>query len=145
MAYSCDLAKLLADQLSRFSTLNRHQLAGQVANLDFWRGEVRHVLDVLDGYPARFAGMRRAQAQYVVEHRTREFDLDDPDARHYEAHTAPPAPLKRVPDAVFREARDGLCRAVDRFLSRCVRERFLDEPTVRRTREALGIRVDLRT
>ena len=36
MSFSTDVAKLVADQLSRFVTLNPHQLAGQVANLDFW-------------------------------------------------------------------------------------------------------------
>ena len=35
MSFSTDVAKLVADQLSRFVTLNPHPLAGQVANLDF--------------------------------------------------------------------------------------------------------------
>jgi hypothetical protein len=44
MPYSSDIAMLLAEQLAKFATLNRHQLAGQVANIDFWLGEVRHCL-----------------------------------------------------------------------------------------------------
>ena len=36
MAYMNDISRILADQLAKFATLNRHQLAGQAANLDFW-------------------------------------------------------------------------------------------------------------
>jgi hypothetical protein len=34
MSFSTDIAALVANQLSRFVTLNRHQLAGQAANPD---------------------------------------------------------------------------------------------------------------
>jgi hypothetical protein len=49
MAYSSDITKTLTLQIRKFVTLNRHQLAGQVANLDFWLAKVRHCLDVIDG------------------------------------------------------------------------------------------------
>jgi hypothetical protein len=43
MAYSSDITKTLTLQIRKFVTLNRHQLAGQVANLDFWVGKrLRH-------------------------------------------------------------------------------------------------------
>jgi hypothetical protein len=42
MAYLTDISKILADQLTKFATLDRHQLAGQAANLDFWSDELRH-------------------------------------------------------------------------------------------------------
>ena len=48
MSYSTDIAELVAKQISRLTTLNRHQLVGQVANLDFWLGEVQHALAVID-------------------------------------------------------------------------------------------------
>ena len=50
MSFSTDMAKLVADQLSRFVTLRPHQLAGQAANLDFWLAQVRHALGGIDGY-----------------------------------------------------------------------------------------------
>jgi hypothetical protein len=78
MAYSSEIAKILTDQIAKFATLNRHQLVGHVANLDFWTAEVRHGLDVLDGYKARFERLKAAQARYVSEHGTVEFLLDDP-------------------------------------------------------------------
>lgn len=54
MAYSSDITKTLTVQVTKFVTLNRHQLAGHVANLGFWVAEVRHCLDVIDGYNRRF-------------------------------------------------------------------------------------------
>src|SRR5262245_28135841 len=73
VSFSTDMAKLVADQLSRFVTLNRHQLAGQVANLDFWLAQVRHALAVIEGYGSRFVRMHAAQEQYVTQHGTTEF------------------------------------------------------------------------
>src|SRR3954471_14676429 len=67
---STDMAKLVAEQLSRFVTLNPHQLAGQVANLDFWLAEVRHALAAIEGYGMRFVRMEAAQEQYVAAHGT---------------------------------------------------------------------------
>ena len=49
MSFSEDMAKVVSDQSSRFVTLNRHPLAGQVMNLDFWIDQARHSLAVLDG------------------------------------------------------------------------------------------------
>src|SRR5262245_8635016 len=66
MSFSTDMAELVASQLSRFVTLNRHQLSGQVANLAFWLAQVRHSLAVIDGYGVRFLRMEAAQEQYVV-------------------------------------------------------------------------------
>jgi hypothetical protein len=51
---------LVTAQLAKFATLNRHQLAGQVANLDFWLAEARHWLDVIDGYRPRFERLKAA-------------------------------------------------------------------------------------
>ena len=61
MPYSCDIANLLAGQLEKFVTLNRYQLAGHVPNLEFWLAEVRHCLEVVDGYGPRFECLKAAQ------------------------------------------------------------------------------------
>ena len=142
MAYSADIANLLTDQLTKLTTLNRHQLAGQVANLDFWLNEVGHALAVIDGYPARFTRMKRAQTGHVGEFTTREFELNDPDAYLYEAHASAPKPPKPVPDTELREGRRALCQATARFLSRCAKEGLVDESTVQRESERLRIGAD---
>ena len=105
MSFSTDMAKLVTEQLSRFNTLNRHQIAGQVANLDFWLAEVRHALDVLNGYGSRFQLLKTAQAKHVKEHHTTEFFVIDPEL------PAGPAPLRKVPEKELKDARLALCDA----------------------------------
>lgn len=117
MAYSSDLANLTATQLRRFAALNRHQLAGHAANLDFWLAEARHGLDVLDGYWPRFHRMKAVQA-----------DDDRP---------------RPVPDAELAEARKALGDAAYRFLLRCFHEALIDEPALRRACHGLGIGVEM--
>lgn len=135
MSFSTELANLLTNQLSRFVTLNRYQLAGQVANLDFWLGEVRHGLSVLDGYTRRFEQMRDAQNAYVEQHQTVEWPLGDDEFKN--------KPLAhRTPANELQQARRLLCLATYRFLVRCYNEGFLEEARLAKACEDLAIGVD---
>jgi hypothetical protein len=137
MAYSTDLADLLAALLAKFVTLNRHQLAGQAANLDFWLDEAAHCLAVLDGYNARFERLRSAQMKHVAEHHTIEFDLRDPCCTQERA-----AAPTRIPDAQLKQARRSLREAAYRFLVRCFRERVIGEAMLRQACDRLGLGID---
>lgn len=137
MAYSSEIAKTLTVQITKFVTLNRHQLAGHVANLDFCLAEVRHCLDVIDGYDRRFEQMKTGQTKHVSEHGTVEFSLDDPCCTQ---RTAPPP--RRVSGAELGEARRNLCDATYRFLVRCFNEGFIQEDLFRRTCGSLDIGVE---
>lgn len=137
MSYSTELTRLVADQLSRFVTLNRYQLAGHVANLDFWLAEVRHCMEVVDGYGKRFQRLKTAQAKHIAEHHTTEFALDDPCC----TQQMPAAPRK-IPDREFRDLRLALCDATRRFLLRCCREGFIEEGVLRQAFANLGIEID---
>ena len=76
MSYSTDIAKLVAGQLSRFVTLNRHQLAGQVANLDFWLAQVPPTPSRgSTGTTRGSVRLHAAQEHYVGQHGTTEFVL----------------------------------------------------------------------
>jgi hypothetical protein len=135
VSFSTDMAKLVADQLSRFVTLNRHQLAGQVANLDFWLAQVRHALSVIDGYGVRFVRMHAAQELYVSQHGTTEFTLGAADftAEH---RASPP---RRIPDRELQKARRALVEAVSRFVERCRRDGLISEPQLSEAFQTLGI------
>ncbi len=137
VSFSVDMAKLVTDQVSRFVTLNRHQLAGHVANLDFWLAEVRHCLQVIDGYAARFRLLKTAQAKHVAEHRTIEFDLDDPCCIPGKA-----APPSRVADSELKDARLALTEATRRFLVRCHTAGLIDEAVFTKACEDSGIGFD---
>ncbi len=137
MAFSDDLAALVARQLERFMTLDRHRLAGQAANLDFWVGEARHaldVLDVLDGYDARFRRLELGQAESRARH-----GLGAPD--RFDAPGTPDLP-RRAPDGPRRVARRAVADAAHRFLLRCHREGLIPESRLRAACEQLGVGVD---
>jgi hypothetical protein len=142
-AYSNDLASLLTNQLTKFTTYNHHQLAGQVANLDFWISEARHCLDVLDGHRSRFERLKAAEAAYVAAHDTREFQLDDP--REYALENSQRiAPLRPRHDQERLQSRQQMCEAAYRFLLRCFRDGLLDESKLRQLCERLNIGVETR-
>ena len=135
MSFSTELAKLVTDQLSRFVTLNRHQLAGQVANLDFWLGEVRHALQVIDGYGVRFVRMHGTQEGYVAQHVVTESDFDG----HHYTPKQPPPPPRRIPDRELQKARESVTAATARFLQRCRREGLISEQQLFEASRGLGI------
>ena len=136
MSYSENLARVVTQQLERFVTLNRHQLVGHVANLDFWLGEARHALSVLDGYESRFRSMKEAQDAYVTLHQTQTWWPTDPDI------AGRPSPPVRVPDVDRQTARRELADATYHFLVRCFKETFLDETAFRTACGQLGIGID---
>jgi hypothetical protein len=136
VAYSSDVTNLLTAQLAKFATLNRHQLAGQVANLDFWLAEARHCLGVIDGYRHRFERLKAAQAAHVASHGTIEFDPGEPNIKGRAAHPRP------VPDHELKEGRRAVCDATYRFLVRCFNESLIDEKTLRQECQSLGIGVE---
>jgi hypothetical protein len=136
MSYSTEVATLLAKQVSKFVTLNRHQLVGQLANLDFWLEEIRHGLSVLDGYEGRFQRMKVAQTSYVAEHQTIAYDQA---SRNW---SDPVATLQRTPKGEFQDARRALCDATYRFLVRCHNEKLIDEYTLRKHCGELNIGIE---
>ena len=137
MAYSSDITRTLTTQITKFVTLNRHQLAGHVANLDFWLDEVRHCLDVIDGYNRRFEQMKTAQTKHITERGTVEFLLDDP-CRTQQGATPP----RRVPSAELAEPRRHLCDATYRFLVRCFNEGLINKNELEHTCRSLDIGVE---
>lgn len=137
MPFSTDIAALVSNQLARFVTLNPHQLAGQAANLDFWLGQVRHCLSVIDGYAGRFRQMKAAQAQHVALHQTIEFSMSDPCCT-----AASPRPPRKIADNELSSARRELCENARRFLVRCHHEGHLDAAGFQQACETAGIGFD---
>jgi hypothetical protein len=137
MGYSLDIAEVLASQLDRLAKLNPYQLAGQFANVDFWRDEVRHCLDVIDGYRARFERIRTAETSYVKEHETQRYYPE------FDIGWMTPSKPWRIPDDDLKASRLQLREAFYRFLIRGYRERIIDEPLLRATADSVGLGIDL--
>jgi hypothetical protein len=136
MSFSENMAKVVADQLARFVTLKRHQLAGHMANLDFWVAQARHALEVIDGYEERFRRLKSAQDRYVAEHQIQTFWPTDPDIH------GPPASPRRVPHGGLREARRSVTEATYRFLVRCCNDGLIPESQLRAVCKSLEIGVE---
>ena len=137
-AYTIKLADLLTTQLSRFVTLNAHQLAGHVASLEFWSQEVAHCLEVIDKYSARFELLKQAQQAHVKEHQTAEFDLSD----IYGTSARPPRRPRPISHRDRTDARSKLCEAFYRLLIRCHSSGLIDEGSVRKQCDRHGISID---
>ena len=137
MSYVTEISDALAETLKKLAVLNRHQLAGHVANLHFWTGEVQHGLGVIDGYRDRFEAMKAAQAKQAVDHRTAEYAVNE----RYDLGKSvmPPRP---VPDSQLKDVRRSLCDAFYAFVLRCHNEAFLDEAGLRHAAESVGISID---
>lgn len=125
MSFSIELSKLVTNQLLRFVTLNPDQLAGQVENLDFWMGQVRHALAGIDGYGIRFVKLEAAQQRYNSARQ-------NTDIEYGQANVKQPStrPLYRIPDNKLRQARRELVEATQKFLDRCLAERLITRSAV---------------
>jgi hypothetical protein len=130
------LTNMVTAQLPKFATLNRHQLAGHVANLDFWLAEARHCLDVIDRYRPRFERLKAAQAAHVAKHRTIEFEPGEPYIR---GRASQP---RSVPDHELKESRRPVRDAAYRFLARCYNEELIDDETFRRECQGLKLNIE---
>ncbi len=139
-AYSIAITDCLTEQLARFATLNSHQLAGHVANLDFWSDELAHALRLIDGYNARFKCLTAAQSAYVTTHHTIKFEHAD----IYGTGAKPPPRPRRIPDSERSSARHRLCEAFYRFIVRCNHTGLIDAPAARKACQRHDISVDSR-
>jgi hypothetical protein len=144
MSYSTEISKTLADTLTGFVSLNSHQLVGHAANLDFWLVEVRHCVEVIEGYRKRFDAMKSSQVRYVTERGTLEFSHrcgDDfcPICAQGQS-VSPPRPIR---DQELKEAVRELRDAAYHFLVRCYRAGFIDEARFREAAESIGTGIDV--
>jgi hypothetical protein len=96
--------------------LPAHQLAGHVANLEFWINEATHALMVIDGYQQRFKRLRAGQAAYQLKHGV--------------ASTS--TPIQRSAKHLTRqELRRSITEAMERFLASCHSEGLLSAEKLR--------------
>jgi hypothetical protein len=142
MNYTLEHASLLARQLAALATRDAHQLAGQVANLEFWLGEARHVLATIDGYPARFRRLRDGQQAWVARHETRDRrPCPYCGGKPCELAGTPPPPTRTSSDdleAARRAVRQGCYRLLLRLHSLAL----LDEPALEAACDSVGVTLE---
>lgn len=143
MSYATEISRTLANTLDRFVTLNPHQLAGHVANLDFWLLEVRHCINIIGGYRERFNAMTAAQMEYVAAKRTVEFSYRCDGYCPICAEGRSARPPKPVPDRELTEALRAIRDAAYHFLVRCHKTGFIDVNRLREAADSIGTGVDV--
>lgn len=142
MSYSTERAALIATQLERLSTQNAHQLAGQLANLEFWIEEAVAAIRVIDGYPERFRRLRATQGEWVKAHGTKVSGYCPFCRGACELGPQTPEPPRRIPAEDLDRARESVRTAGRRYLLRLYRAHLLEESAVRRACDAVGIALE---
>ena len=124
VSYVESISTPLIETLKHSAGLPANQLAGHAANADFWIGEAKHCLAVIDGYQDRFDRLRAAQGEYEKQ----------------TGKVAAVLPLRRgAKDHTRQEIRQEVCEAIERFLVRCHRENLLSENKLTSALDGLGI------
>jgi hypothetical protein len=127
MSYLDDVCLPLIKVLDSASFHKGVQLAGYGANIDFWVGEMRHAIDVLSGYEARFKKLRDARIEYAAQHHE---ELD-------ESTTS-----RTVSEGEIRRLDQQLCSACQRFLKLCCQAGYIDHRKQREIEQLLGMRIN---
>lgn len=104
MTYIDDISSAVVRVLTHACDGPPHRFAGYAANADFWVAEVRHCLDVIDGYEKRFRKLKAAVAGGW--------------------ETPPPTHKSTIPSD-RTAARRALRDAARRFLARCEKTQAL--------------------
>lgn len=127
MSYVEDITEPLVSTLTHTGGLPARQLAGHAANLEFWVGEVRHALNVIDGYGERFRKLKdgdRAAAERI-----------GPQFHPFRSER-PVRPGIR--DHELKELRLRLTDSAYHVLRRCYKEGFVSETEIEEYGERLG-------
>jgi hypothetical protein len=148
MPYTIEIADAVVRTIGKFVTLNNFQLAGHVANLEFWTEQVKSALQAIDGYPKRQRALEGAQKEYIKRHDTREVDAETL-ALHREFPNdpcyVPPvvAPNRnRIDSETIKAKRREVVDSFYRFICRCHREGILQSSEARRALGSCGIGVE---
>jgi hypothetical protein len=126
-SYLKSQTEALAQVLNHATELKAHRLAGYVANLDFWLGEITRTMSNIDGYEQRFQRMRQATASFV--------------ATHPGQHGSDNRTTKVVKDKDLKELRSILQQSTTRFILRCLNSGLIDLDCVEDAEKKLGFRM----
>jgi hypothetical protein len=127
MAYTIEIANIVARTVGKFASLNSFQLSGHSANLDFWQQEIKHALDLLDGYDARQRVRTLAQKDYIHKHETRQHGFSVTPERSVVSKDALTTARRELTDAFYH------------FVRRCYSERLLTTEESKLALDSCGI------
>lgn len=146
MAYTTDIADAVSTTINKFVTLNTHQLVGHVANLEFWTEQVQNAQAALDGHDSRQRVREHAQQDYIRQHDTRRFALQDT-AEQRDCADVCDLPRAepdrhRIDAATIRTKRREVADAFYRFVRRCHKVGLLSNEAASAALEKCGIGIE---
>lgn len=144
MIYTIEKANLVSKQLRRFTSGYAHHVAGQFANLDFWMGEVKYAIKIIDEYHQRFDKMRDEQGQWTSSHGAFVYNYcaicggqcEFSDGKTFSS------PPRKVHSDDLKETRKELVDATYFFLARCYRMKLLDKNMLQLKCDEIGTSID---
>ena len=142
MIYTIEKAKLISEQLRRFTSGYAHHVAGQFANINFWVHEVQEAFKTIDEYNQRFNNIRDDQKKWVDAHGTRVYGYCPHCGGKCEFSDGIPTPPVRLSDIELQAARKELVDSVYFFLLRCYRMKLLNKNMLDTKCEEIGISID---
>ena len=129
MSYTIECADAVIRTVGKFRTLNNYQLAGHIANAEFWVCEVRHAMQVIASYSRRDSDRKKAERVYINTHDTKRFSALEKDRFNEfedEEFLLPAEPDNfGIEASELRAKRQEVADALYHFLKRCHKESLL--------------------
>lgn len=142
MAYTTEIAELLAETVGKFESLNSYQLAGHVENLDFWLAEAEHALGSLDGYAKRRDKMEQGQQAYINAHDTRVGSSKDFSLNNEFGESEPISRVKAergvLTSRVIESSKQAVRDAYYRFVRRSFRAKLISADCAKESLARIG-------
>lgn len=145
MIYTIEKARLLTEQLRKFTDSYDFLVAGQFANIDFWMNETISALSAMDEHKERFEKMYDAQKKWIEEKSVTVPDycyicngICELSVEHYKKPELP----KNKSKAEKKEARKILIDIAYFFLIRCYKVGLLNKEEMKKYCDQIGTSVD---
>ncbi|MBT30209.1 MAG: hypothetical protein CMO01_11165 [Thalassobius sp.] len=142
MIYTIEKAKLVTEQLRKFTTAYTHHVVGQFANIEYWIDEVQVALKAIDEYGKRFTNIRDAQQAWIDAHGTKVYDYCPMCGGKCELSDGTPKPPIRTSSTDLKEARKALVDVTYYFLIRCFKIALLDQTELEKLCAKIGTSID---
>jgi hypothetical protein len=142
MIYTIEKAKMVSDQLRKFTSGYAHHVYGQYANIDFWFHEVIEAIKTIDEYPERFLKICDAQKYWVKLHNTKAYKYCPHCGGKCEFDDGTPSDPAPTSDRVLQETKRDLVNNTYYFLARCYRMGLLDDKRLKERCDLLGTGID---
>jgi len=147
MIYTVHKAKLISEQMRKFSDADSWIIVGQFSNLDFWLNEVKSALKAIDEHNMRFDKTYESQKIFIDSHKV-EIPDNCPICQgicELGSGVSKPSLPQRSPETKSdkKVTRTELINSTYYFLRRCYNQNLLNKVGFRNKCDEIGTSVDI--